>query len=69
MSMFSNTLPTIVGARRSAVVSGSMTPEVMLQSAVKKSGARYACVNQSFAFAMGSPGPRCTLTGFLRRQP
>ena len=33
MSMFSRTLPTMVGASRSAVVKGNMTPEVMLQMA------------------------------------
>lgn len=37
MSMFSSTLPTIVMAKRSAVVSGSIMPDVMLQSAWKKS--------------------------------
>lgn len=40
MSMFSRTLPTIAIARRSAVVRGSMTPEVRLQRAWKKSTAR-----------------------------
>jgi hypothetical protein len=39
ISMFSSTLPTIVIASRSAVVRGSMTPEVMLQMAWKKSTA------------------------------
>lgn len=34
MSMFSSTEPTIVIASRSAVVSGIMTPDVMLQIAV-----------------------------------
>lgn len=40
MSMFSSTLPTIVMASKSAVVKGIMTPDVMLQMAVKKSTAR-----------------------------
>lgn len=39
ISMFSKTLPTIVIASRSAVVSGNMTPEVMLHNAWKKSTA------------------------------
>jgi hypothetical protein len=37
MSMFSRTLPTIVIASKSAVVKGSMTPEVILHNAWKKS--------------------------------
>jgi hypothetical protein len=37
ISIFSSTLPTIVMASKSAVVRGNIIPDVMLQSAVKKS--------------------------------
>jgi hypothetical protein len=37
MSIFSSTLPTMVNANKSAVVSGNIIPEVMLHNAWKKS--------------------------------
>lgn len=67
MSMFSSTLPTIVGASRSAVVKGNMTPDVIVQIAVKKSTAR--CAIQRIFRAYVAASSRSSWTVYPHRPP
>jgi len=62
MSMFSRTLPTMVIARRSAVVKGSMTPEVILHRAWKKSTECWKSAQCDITVQLAYPVPRqCVL--------